>query len=278
MWQAHRRKIAAFLLIALPIALLGSSAGAEVGTERNVVARTFSAGVTLAQTGTSGVLGDAGAWIGSFFGGTVAEENERLKAEVARLREEKTRLIGVLQENERLRELVGFKERHDEFELAPARVIARDITPYFRVLKIAIDTPEGVELKPRMPVMTSAGVVGQIHTVYGDYADVIIAADPRSRIDAVAQRTRARGLVEGLGHDADYLARVGYLRNTDEIREGDVFVTSGMGGIFPAEIVIGTVVEVEDGEDGLFQQARVEPSVDFSRLEEVFVLVGGAGD
>lgn len=278
MWQAHRRKIAVFLLVALPIALLGSSAGAEVGTERNLVARTLSAGLTFAQSGTSGVLGDFGGWIGNLFEGDAADENEELRAEVARLREEKTRLIGVLQENERLRKLVGFKDRNPDFPLAPARVIARDITPYFRVLKVEIEAPEGVELKPRMPVVTADGVVGQVHTVYGDYADVIIASDPRSRIDAIAQRTRARGLVEGLGHESDYLARVGYLRSKDEVRVGDVFVTSGMGSIFPAEIVIGKVVEVEQGEDGLFQEARVEPAVDFSRLEEVFVLLDGDHD
>lgn len=278
MWQAHRRKIVVFLLIALPIALLASSAGADVGTKRNFAARTLSASLTIAQSGASGVFDSIGDWFGDLVGSEEDAEVEELRAEIARLREDKTRLIGVLQENERLRKLVGFKERHPEFQLVPARVIARDISPYFRVLKVEIDVPEGVELAPRMPVLTSEGVVGQIHSLYGDYADVIIAADPRSRIDAIAQRTRARGVVEGLGHDADYLTRVGYLRDKDEVREGDVFVTSGMGGVFPAEVVIGTVTEVESGEDGLFQEARVEPAVDFSRLEEVFVLVGAAND
>jgi rod shape-determining protein MreC len=178
----------------------------------------------------------------------------------------------VLQENERLRKLLGFKTRRPELALVPARVVARDTTPYFRVvtLKLSSDVP----LQPRMPVIAAEGVVGQVHRVFADYAEVILLGDPRHRVDAVTQRTRAQAVIEGLGHERDYHAKLSYLSEKDEVRVGDVVVTSGMGGVFPSELVIGTVASVEKSEKGLFQDAVVSPAVDASRLSEVFVVTG----
>lgn len=270
-WQSHRRKIAVLLLVLAPILMLSTSAGAGVGGSASGATRVGVAGLSWAQLGSQRILGGITGWFGGLVGGDLAAENATLRQEVARLQEEKTRLIGVLQENERLRRLVGFKRKRDDFELVPARVVARDVTPYFRVLKVSLQAD--AELKPRMPVVVAEGVVGQIHRVYGRFADVIVVSDPRSRIDVLSQRTRARGVVEGLGHERDYMARIGYLSEKDQVREGDVMVTSGMGGVFPRELVVGRIAEIEQAERGLFQEARIEPSVDFSRLEEVFVVV-----
>ena len=270
-WQSHRRKIAVLLLVLAPILMLSTSAGAGVGDRAAAPTRIGVAGLSWVQLGGQRIVGGVTGWFGDLVGGDRTAENEALRAEVARLQEEKTRLIGVLQENERLRRLVGFKRKRDDLELVPARVVARDVTPYFRVLKVSLQAD--AELEPRMPVVVAEGVVGQIHRIYGRFADVIVVSDPRSRIDVLSQRTRARGVVEGLGHESDYLARVGYLSEKDEVRVGDVMVTSGMGGIFPRELVVGRIAEIDRAERGLFQEARVEPSVDFARLEEVFVVV-----
>jgi len=271
-WQTHRRKIVAFVLVAMPFVLLATSAGADQAGHPGVGRRATSTAFGWVQSGGAHVVATAGAWLGDLFRGDVAAKNEELEARVARLEEEKARLIGVLQENERLRELVGFKRAHDEFDLVPARVVARDITPYFRVLKVRISSD--AKLEPRMPVVVADGVVGQVAEVDGDFADVIVVSDPRSHIDAISQRTRAHGIVEGLGHERDYLCRVAYLREKDMVRQGDLIVTSGMGGVFPADLVIGRVADVERRQRQLFQEVRVEPSVDFSRIEEVFVIRG----
>ncbi|MGM0555001.1 MAG: rod shape-determining protein MreC [Myxococcota bacterium] len=271
--EKHRRKLVALLLVLMPVAALGLRDEPGIGTEESPVVVEWTRGgtyATLAATHTSL------AWIGeiwnSIAAGGSADEIERLEKEVARLQEEKSRLIGVLQENSRLRELVGFKQQHPEYELVPARVIGRDITPYFRVLKLRLKS--SVKLEPRMPVVVADGVVGQIHEVQGHYADVIIVSDPRSRIDAVNQRNRASGIVQGLGHERDYLARIAYLSQKDEVRKGDVMVTGGMDRVFPKELIIGRVAEVARAKRGLFQEVKLEPSVDFSRLDEVFVITG----
>lgn len=269
----HKRKIAAFALVLLPLVLIATGGRAEVGeVDSTPTGRWVRSAMAVGQLGAYRSLG----WIGGIWdrltAGDLAEENARLEAEVARLREEKSRLIGVLQENARLRELVGFQRQHPEFELVAARIVGRDVTPYFRVLKVRLKADQ--RLEPKMPVVVAQGVVGQVHEVYGEFADVIIVADPRSRIDAVNQRNRAPGVIQGLGHEHDYEAKISYLSQRDEVRPGDVMVTGGMGGVFPPELVIGTVREVEQGPRGLFQKARLEPAVDFSRLREVFVIVG----
>ncbi|MFP4596641.1 MAG: rod shape-determining protein MreC [Persicimonas sp.] len=268
----HQRKWVALLLLAIPLGMLAGSESVKVGAEpSSKPVRVLKSGVAWAEVGTYQGVGWLGGALDRLADGDLAEENEQLRGEVARLREEKSRLIGVLQENARLREMVGFQKRHPEYELAPARVVGRDITPYFRVLRLKLESTE--KLAPRMPVVVASGVIGQIHDVYGQYAEVIIVSDPRSRIDAVNQRNRAPGIVEGLGHERDYLARVAYLNQKDEVRQGDVLVTGGKDGVFPRELVIGTVSEVDNAQRGLFQEVSLEPAVDFSRLEEVFVIL-----
>lgn len=269
--KRHGGKATVAVLVLIPLVMLVSSAGAEVGQPTTTPGRWTGSVVGGLQAGLAAVADTGGGvWTRLTGAEEAREENEELRRQVDRLREENRRLIGVLQENARLRELVGFKEDHPEFELAAARVIARDVTPYFRVLKVRIRSDE--ELQPRMPVVAPEGVVGQVHRVYEGYADVVILADPRSRVDAISQRNRALGVVEGLGYESDYRARVAYLTDQDEVDVGDEMVTSGMGEVFPSELAIGTVIDVEHDERGLFQEVVVEPAVDFSRLEEVFVI------
>ena len=269
--RSLRNLFAAAVLFAVPLVTIAISGDRDIGqtnpTRPGAWVRSGVGWVGSAQYGLVAGVGDV--WR-RLVAGELAEKNRQLEKQVARLREEKSRLIGVLQENARLRELLGFKRQHPSYDLAPAKVVGRDITPYFRVLTLKLESD--AELEPRMPVVIAGGVVGQIHRTYGSYADVVIVSDPRSRIDAISQRNRAQGVVQGLGHQRDYLSKISYLRRKDEVREGDVMVTSGMGGVFPPELIIGTIREVRRKKRGLFQEALIEPAVDYSRIEEVFVV------
>jgi rod shape-determining protein MreC len=266
MWRfikAYRRTLAAALVVLVPATMISmgrSSCGMIDGTVRG------------GQSVAHGGVGWVGGWWEWAWRSEAQLTNEQLRAKVNRLREEKSRLIGVLQENARLRRLLDFKQRRDELSLVAAEVIGRDVSPFFRVM--AIEIRVSGEVEPQMPVVVNGGVVGQIESVSDGMAQVLLVSDPRSRIDAVSQRNRAHGVVRGLGNSRHYRAEISYLHRDDRVREGDMMVTSGMGGVFPSELPIGKVSSVEMAQNGLFQRATVRPAVDVGRLEEVFVVTG----
>lgn len=276
MWESLRQRrvlvlLALFLLTGLVLTLMERGRPIQqTGPFTSVSLQ--SAGAT--QTAMNGALGGLSRhWNRHMHLVNVEEENERLRSALSRAHEERSRLLGVMQENSRLRALVGFAEAHPNYQLVPAKVIARDSNEFFRVLSIRLDTG-GARVRPEMPVVSSAGLVGQIESVDGRYAQVLLTVDKRSSIDIVAQRNRARGVLTGEGNERDYFSRIGYLLRRDEVRLGDTLVTSGMGGRLPADIIVGTVSEVTERSYGLYQDVRVDPAVDFSRLEEVFVITG----
>jgi len=270
--RRYRDPALVILLLALPLYMLGSYRG-DRSRPGAMSAMTMQAVGSLQSQG-DGVIGRVGRlWDDYVDLIDVKAENRRLVIENARLREENIRLQGILQENARLAALVGFKSARPTLHLVPARVIAADVSPYFRVLRIRIDTGEHL-VEPGMPVVAAEGVVGQIEVVAGRYSDVMLAVDPRSKIDILTQSNRARGIL--VGHDNDYLAQISYLLRRDEVEEGDIVVTSGRGGRFPKELPVGRIRAIDAQAYGLYQNAWVEPVVDFSRLEEVFVVVGDA--
>ena len=201
------------------------------------------------------------------------EDNENLRLENARLREEKIGLQGILQENARLTKLVGFKHSRPILNPVAARVIAADISPYFRVLRLRVDA-ESETIKPGMPVVSAEGVVGRVEKVSGRFCDIMLTIDPRSKIDVLTQVNRSRGILSGTGNMRRYEGKISYLLRRDEVEVGEVIVTSGRGGVFPKEMVVGRIVAIDTKEFGLYQSVIVEPSVDFSRLEEVYIITG----
>ena len=171
--------------------------------------------------------------------------------------------------------LVGFKQQRPIYQLTPARVVAADMSPFFRVLRLRIEA-ETDDIKPEMPVVSADGVVGRIERVSGRYCDVMLAVDPRSKIDIMTQLNRSRGILSGVGADDSYDAKISYLLRRDEVEEGEIVVTSGRAGTFPKELPIGRIKSVDTKSFGLYQTVTVEPVVDFSRLEEVYIITGTA--
>jgi rod shape-determining protein MreC len=272
----HRRPILVLLLVLQPLILILS--GRESNQPKTgIVGGTIFQGIGAIQNGMFQSIGGIGdLWNKYLRLVEVNEENERLRTELARLQEERVRLLGIMQENARLRTLLGFRESAPELELRPARVIAKDITSFFRVVRLRLEVGEGVA-RPQMPVVARSGLVGQVTTVNGDYCDVLLTVDAQSRIDVLIQRNRARGILYGNGHEDDYTGRVAYLLQRDEVQVGDVVVTSGEGGRFPGELVVGHIQEVIESTTGMYQEVVVRPSVDFSRLEEVFLITNFEG-
>lgn len=186
-------------------------------------------------------------------------ENRKLLNEIASYKE-------MALENERLKKLVAFSNEQEGKKIT-AQVIAQDVSPEFRMIRVNKGSGSGIE--KGMAVIVPEGIVGRVLRVSSKYSDILTLLDSSSAIDAIIQRNRARGVVEGL---AENLLTMKYLRRTDEIQEGDAVISSGIGSIFPKGIVIGKVVSVRKKSYGITQQVEVSPSVDFTHLEEVTII------
>lgn len=205
----------------------------------------------------------------------VSRENDELRRQVDRLRAENRALREQARENRRLKELLQLRQRMGG-DMVSARVIGKEVSPFFRVLRIRIDRGERDRVRPGMPVVSAQGLVGQVRRAWGRYADVQLTVDRTSAVAVVVQRTGAPAILRGTGESDRYLCRTDYLDRDAEVQVGDEIYTSGLGQSFPASLLVGTVTAVRQREFGLYQEAEVTPAVDFSTLDEVVVLTEGS--
>ena len=193
-------------------------------------------------------------------------ENRRLRTQLAADARDRVQLEELNQEVVRLRRLLRLKESADRPAIA-ARVIGRDATPWFRTL--LIDQGRRGGIAEGAAVVVESGYVGQVYDVGQTGARVLLPTDPRFRVGALVQRTRAQGMAMGTASGRCYLA---YLTGAEVVQVGDLIVTSGIGGRHPKGLVIGTVVRIERDPSGLYWQAPLKLSVDQSALEEILCL------
>ncbi len=229
------------------------------------VAGMIELGITRVTRGAVSVWGDYIWLVG------VRRQNADLRAENAQLHTELHEAERAAVENVELRRLVQLK-RSLESESVAAQVVAKDFSPFFRVVRVVLD--RGLpELRPHMPVASTDGVVGSILRVAADTADVQLAVDATFGVDVEDERTSARGFVRGTGDVARYTAKVEMVDARDDVAVGDLLVTSGKGRWFPRGLPVARVTKVVKREVGREQEVEAEPTVDFSRLEQVLVLL-----
>jgi rod shape-determining protein MreC len=206
-------------------------------------------------------------WVNYFHLVNVRRENRQLKAEIRTLRMANSQYREMLATQERIRELLQFKQAVD-LPVVPAEVIGRDPTGWFK--SILIDKGKQAGLSLDMPVVNAYGVVGRIVSVSPNYAKVLLIIDQNSAIDCLIQRSRDRGMLKGLVTE---MCKLDYVVKSEDIAVGDVVVTSGLGGVFPKGLPVGRVQKVEDIAGELFKDIEIKPAVDFSKLEEVLVIL-----
>jgi rod shape-determining protein MreC len=217
------------------------------------------------------IEGVGGIWNGYVWLVDVEDENDELRRANEGLRQALAVAERRVVHTELLEELAGLR-RERPAETLGARVVASSVNPYFRVTRVRLDRGDP-DLRPGMAVISDQGLVGRIQRVYGEYSDVLLTVDAQSSIDVLVPRIGLRGVLTGLGGDASYGCKIEYLEREQEVREGDVVVTSGLGSAFPADLVVGNVVAVNAKEYGLYQDVVVAPSVDFSALGRVLVVL-----
>ena len=215
-----------------------------------------------------GVIDGIGSvWRGYFYLVGLEKENQALKRELQELKLQMNRYREAELANERLRALLNFK-KSIATPLLPAQLVAFDPSGWFQTILIDKGRNDGVVLD--MAVVSAEGLVGRVIGVGKHHAKVLLILDGNSAVDAYIQSSRARGVLVGLGRE---LCLLKYVQRNEDVQVGDKVISSGMGGVFPKGLLVGTVQEVVRGSSGLFQRVEVEPAVNFSRLEEVMVVI-----
>lgn len=206
-------------------------------------------------------------WLGYFNLVRVQEENEHLRRVVSRQNVQLAALAEERLANERLRRLIGF---HDQppGRYVSARVLAWDPGPWYHSLVISAGSADGVV--DDSPVLTDRGVVGRVVELAPHYAKVLLLTDSSSAIDAFVQRNRINALLAGHGRSS---LTLDYIRKSDDLRPGDLVVTSGLDGIYPPGLPLGSVTMVDKQSLGLYLAVDVSPQAELDHLEEVLILV-----
>jgi rod shape-determining protein MreC len=192
-------------------------------------------------------------------------ENKRLRFELAELSTCLQVLREQTAENVRLRGMVGFTE-HTLYTLVPARVIARDPAYQYRSVIVSGGAAQGVGMY--MPVVGERGAVGKAVQVMDNMSMIQLLRDPSSRTSVMVGRSRIVGILQTEnGHD--FFVR---LHNYEDVQTGDTIITSGLGGIYPKGLTVGFVQKIDDKINPLFKCAYIDFSVNFDKLEELFIM------
>lgn len=197
----------------------------------------------------------------------VREQNTELRRRVVRLQEENLQLREGLVASGRLARIA---EMRDEFEvpMLPAELVGSDVSPWFRSVLLDRGRTDGV--RSGMPVISENGLAGLVVATSNHAAKAMLLLDRQTAIDVTVQRSRARGIVRGVGDDSlvfEFVARGA------DVLPGDLVMTSGLDGVHPKGLLVGSVQKVAEAGTDLLRTAKVQPAVDFGRLEQVFVML-----
>ena len=266
--KRFREPIFVVALLAIPFVIFFVKAkkGHDLGLlDRGIIAVT----APVEHTITGAVFGVVDAWRSYVALRGVREENLALRRENLRARAGEQQAAELRLENERLKRLLDFADKEAPTRLLIARVVAVGASPHSHTLRIARGSDDGVV--KGAAVISPDGIVGTVAQVTGGYADVQLVVSPLSAVPAITQRTRSRSTVKGTGDISR--CKLEYALRTDDVQEGDLLVTAGGPGFFPAGLRIGHVTSVGRKPHGLFLDAEVVPAVEFSRLDEVEVVL-----
>jgi len=190
----------------------------------------------------------------------LTNENSQLQTQIIQLQQQ-------LREAQVLYALLDFARSRPENEYVASAVIGRDPSPFLSYVIISHGSDSG--LRHGMPIVTQQGLVGRVDAVTAGAARVQLITDPGSTVNVRLQSTQTETLLKG-SITGDLTMEM--IPQEVKLKAGDLVLTSGLGGTYPADILIGQVVSIQSREGELFQSASIQPAVDFSRLRAVLVI------
>ena len=198
---------------------------------------------------------------------SLQQRNAQLEADVARLQTQVIELQQQVTETDILSALLDFARANPEYSYKAAAVIGRDPSPFLRYVIINVGSNEAV--LPGMPVVTDKGLVGRVDAVISEAARVQLVTDAASAINVRMQASNTEAMLVGsITGDLS----LDMIPQNAVVQVGDVVLTSGLGGNYPANLLVGQVVSVRKLQSELFQQASIQPNVDYNRLQFVLVI------
>ena len=210
-----------------------------------------------------------GVWNHYLYLVQTAHENEHLKKEVQKLRQKLVQLEELRIENEKLKAHLGFRQSLP-YKMVAAYVIGWDSSEEYFVLRIDKGKKDGIQRG--MGVISLDGVVGRVYRVSSSFSEIRTIVDPQSRIDVMTQYARTRGVLRGQASVFSCLLE--YISRDVPLQIHEAVLTSGLQGIFPKGILVGHIRQIESDPSQVVKTVTVTPSVDFYRLEEVWVVTG----
>ena len=242
--------LAAFIVLSL--FLLASNDNPQVKRVRSVSTVVF------------GLVGERMMFIPRYFG--LKNENELLRRINLSLSDEAYQLRDARLENLRLHQLLGLKDR-SKYEFVAAKVVGKNLTLLSNTMTLDVGTADGIE--EHMPVVGDGGLVGIITAASQHFSVVNMVLNTDFRASAKVQRSRVDGIIAWDGK----ALMLKNIPKTLDVKAGDVVMTSEYSSSYPADIKIGVVTDAQVYPSTLFKTISVAPSVDFVKLEEVFVLM-----
>lgn len=211
------------------------------------------------------------------FGDNVAMHNEydELLAELEKYKAKDQQYDEILQENDRLRDIINEGARYSEYEYVVGRVTVSKTSTYIDNYTINRGSADGI--RKDMVVVAQGGLAGRIISVSEHYCVMMSILDSRSAVPAIIERTRDTGVVKGYSSAGQIQSQctMTYLPFELKSTPGDVVKTSGNDDVFPKGIHIGSVIEITTGNTTLGSTAKILPAVDFEHLEYVLIITGG---
>lgn len=267
-----KRKKFFFILLLLTISLALFAKDVEERKQYNIFDKLLLGLITPPLKITTQTINKANqVWNEYLFLVNLKKENSILKDKAAKLKFENQLLNEQAFENKRLRKLLSFKEKFT-YKILPAEIIGRDPSSWFKT--ITIDKGKNAGVLPESGVITPNGVVGKVINVSGNTSKVLLITDVNSSVDAVVKSSRARGIVDGYSENK---CKLSYVLKKEEIKQDAVIVCSGLHGIYPKGVIIGIVSRVDQDKQGFFQFVEIKPSVDFSKLNEILIVIKANG-
>lgn len=197
------------------------------------------------------------------------QENEELSKRNSELEQSLRELESIKSENETLKEYLGLTEKYGEYNTVPAYIINKDISNYSKTVVINVGSDDGI--KENMTVIADQGLVGHVISVTSDTAKVRTIVDTSSSVSCLLSTTDESIVCKGTLEE-DSALRAMYIPDDDGIIQGDSVETSGLGGIYPKGIHVGSIKRVVNTQNATDRYAIVETAVDFEKLDTVLVI------